>query len=96
MKPHSGWGIGILLLSGWALAACSSQPARPPAGLLGYGTPGVDRYVRDGQAGDLQAQLDLCRRVPQPRADMQTQGLPAACGQLRRTINNQPGNAVQP
>lgn len=96
MKTHSGRGIAILILSGWALAACSSQPARTNAGLLGYGTPGVESYVRDDQARDLQAQLDLCRQVPQHRADTQTQGLPAACGQLQRTVRNQPGNAVQP
>lgn len=85
----------ILGLSAITLAACSGEPSGQHAGVLGYGTPGVETYVSTGQARDLQAQLDACRDVPLEGAAAQTQGLPAACGQLQRTVRNQPGNAVR-
>lgn len=77
------------------LAACSAGPSGPHAGMRGYGTPGVESYVSTDQARDLQAQLHACRDVPLEGAAAQTKGLPAACGQLQRTVRNQPGNAVR-
>ena len=79
-----------------SLAACSGQPTRQDAGHLGYGTPGVSSYVSNGEPTSLQALLDRCRQVPRMDAAVgQTEGLPAACGQLHRTLRNQPGNAAQ-
>lgn len=85
-----------VLVIALALSACSGQQAGKGTGMLGYGTPGVSSYVEDSQATSLQAQLDRCSKVPQAGAASQTQGLPAACGQLQRTLRNQPGNAVEP
>jgi hypothetical protein len=78
------------------LAACGATPLQTHAGMLGFGTPGVSAYAPDGDAPSLQAQLERCERVPQAGSAGQTQGLPAACNQLRRTVRNQPGNSVQP
>ena len=76
------------------LGACAAAPPRTGTAILGYGTPGVSSYVQGDEATSLQAQLDRCRQVSDPAAASQTQGLAAACGQLRRTLRNQPGNAV--
>ncbi len=77
------------------LGACaSSSSPRTDTAVLGYGTPGVSSYVQGDEATSLQAQLDRCRDVSDPAAANQTQGLAAACGQLRRTLRNQPGNVV--
>jgi len=78
------------------LAACTVTPLQTQAGMRGFGTPAVSAYIPDGDAPSLQAQLDRCERVPQAGSASQTQGLPAACDQLRRTVRNQPGNSVQP
>ena len=87
--------VAALIASG-GLAACSGQASGQAAGRLGYGTPGVSEYVQSDEATNLQALLDRCAQVPQAGAASQIDGLPAACGQLRRTSRNQPGNAVQP
>ena len=63
---------------------------------LGYGTPGVSAYVRNDEDNSLQAMLARCNGVAQASAASETRGLPAACGQLQRTLRNQPGNTVQP
>lgn len=63
--------------------------------MLGYGTPGVSTYRQGASAATLQEELDDCSRVPQAGAASQTQGLPAACAQLHRTLHNQPGNTLQ-
>jgi len=92
------WRLKLLTM-GLALAtlsACSTTLPLRTTGMLGYGTPGVSAYVPDDNASSLQAQLDRCDQVPQAGATGQTQGLPAACGQLRRMVRNQPGNSVQP
>jgi len=78
------------------LAACNVTPLQTQAGMRGFGTPGVSAYAPNGDAPSLQAQLERCERVPQAGSAGQTQGLPAACDQLRRTVRNQPGNSVQP
>lgn len=78
------------------LAACNAAPSQKPAGMLGFGTPAVSAYAPDGDAPSLRAQLERCERVPQASSAGETQGLPAACDQLRRTVWNQPGNSVQP
>ena len=85
-----------LLLAVLGLAACTATPLQMQAGMRGFGTPGVSAYAPDGDAPSLQAQLERCERVPQTGSASQTQGLAAACDQLRRTIRNQPGNSVQP
>ncbi len=90
----AGKPFAMLALAG--LAACSGQPATRAADHLGYGTSGVSSYVGDSEAMSLQAQLDRCRQVPLVGADTRTEGLPAACSQLRRTMSNQPGNTVAP
>lgn len=98
MKAFDAGHIFKLLPIGLALAtlgACSAAPS-PSSEILGYGTPGVSAYVHDDKDSSLQAQLDRCGQVPQAATASQTQGLPAACGQLRRTIRNQPGNSAQP
>jgi len=77
------------------LAACAGQPPGPETGIRGVGTPGVAAYVPADRATSLQAMQANCEGVP-PAAPSATQGLPAACDQLRRTLNNQPGNAAQP
>ena len=76
------------------LGACASSSPRTDTAILGYGTPGVSSYVQGDEATSLQAQLDRCREVSDPAAASRTQGLAAACGQLRRTLRNQPGNVV--
>lgn len=86
---------GPLLLVLVSLAACSGPSPGRNAGLLGYGTPGVESYVQPERASSLRAQLDLCSQVAQANAASQTRGLPAACGQLQRTVPNQPGNSVR-
>lgn len=78
-----------------ALAACSGPQRNKDAGLLGYGTPGVSTFGREMPASTLQEELDRCSRVSQTEAVSQTQGLPAACAQLHRTVRNQPGNTLQ-
>lgn len=85
----------VALALALGLAACSGQTGAQPAGPLGYGTPGVAAYLHDNEATSFQAQLERCRGIS-PQAEGQTQGLPAACGQLRRMYPNQPGNSVQP
>lgn len=93
-RQGMAFGPGLVIVFG--LAACSGQQAGKDTGVLGYGTPGVSSYVGDGEATSLQVQLGRCSQVPQAGAATQTQGLPAACGQLQRTLRNQPGNAVEP
>jgi len=98
---QTGAGAATVLAAALGLAACSSQPERRDGQVLGYGTPGVSAYVQGDQAISLQAQLDRCGQVPQAgtatqTTATQTQGLAAACGQLQRTLRNQPGNSVQP
>ncbi len=77
-----------------ALGACSGPPTSKQAGMLGYGTPSVSTYSQETSATTLKEELDGCSRVPQAGAASQTQGLPAACAQLHRTLHNQPGNTV--
>ncbi len=84
-----------LLAAAVSLGACSGQPTKDPR-VLGYGTPGVSSYVQDDQAASLQAQLERCDQVSLADAASETQGLAAACGQLKRMLRNQPGNTVQP
>lgn len=85
-----------VLAAALSLAACATSPEIGSGKVLGYGTPGVSRYVHDDRDDTLQAQLDRCNQVPQAGVTGETQGLPAACGQLRRTLRNQPGNTAQP
>ena len=85
---------GSLLLLGGSLVACAPSSPRKGVGTLGYGTPGVSAYAESGDT--LRAQLDTCRGVSPPASPGQTQGLPAACEQLNRTVRNQPGNSVRP
>ena len=84
-----------LLVALAALGACSGPQTRQEAGLLGYGTPGVSTFGQGTPVSTLQEELDRCSRVPQAGAVAQTQGLPAACSQLQRTVRNQPGNTVR-
>ncbi len=96
---HSPRLLGCLvaaLVASAALSACTGPQTSKEAGLLGYGTPSVSTYEQGAPASTLQEELDQCSGVPQTAATSQTQGLPAACGQLRRTVRNQPGNSVQP
>lgn len=86
----------LALALGAGVAACSGPAPNKEAGPLGYGTPGVSGYVRDGQDSTLQAELERCRGVGLPDAAGQARSLEAACDQLRRTARNQPGNAVRP
>ena len=95
IDPHFKLSAFPALALALGLAACAGPGQDPAPGLLGYGTPGVSAYVRDDEATSLQAQLERCRGVS-PEVEGRTEGLPAACGQLRRTYRNQPGNAVQP
>ncbi len=83
------------LVASAALSACSGPQTSKEAGLLGYGTPGVSLHGQGAPALTLQEELDRCRGVPQASAASQTQGLPAACSQLQRTVRNQPGNTVR-
>ncbi len=93
--PLLGRLVAALVASA-ALGACSgSQTSKKEAGLLGYGTPSVSTYEQGAPASSLQEELDRCRGVTPAAATSQTQGLPAACGQLRSTVRNQPGNSVQ-
>lgn len=78
------------------LSACSAGSPGPHAGMLGYGTPSVAAYVPADEGASVRAELQLCDRVPPPGSAGRTQGLPAACDQLRRTLRNQPGNGVRP
>lgn len=85
----------VLLLAIAALSACSgSQPNNGP-GLLGYGTPGVSSYGQAAAATTLREELDRCASAADPSAASQTQGLAAACSQLKRTARNQPGNTLR-
>lgn len=86
----------VALALGASLAACAPSSPYKVAGRLGYGTPSVSAYVEGERDSTLQAELRRCERVGEPAPAGQTQGLPAACDQLRRTVRNQPGNAVQP
>ncbi len=99
VSMHSPRLLGRLiaaLVASAALSACSGPQTSKEVGLLGYGTPNVSTYEQGTPASTLQEELDRCRGVPPTAATSQTQGLPAACGQLRRTVRNQPGNSVQP
>lgn len=96
MDPRLKLSASPALALALGLAACAGPGQDPAPGMLGYGTPGVSAYVRDDEASSLQAQLERCRGVPLADAAGRTEGLPAACGQLHRTLRNQPGNAVQP
>jgi len=99
VPTHSPRLLGRLiaaLVASAALSACSVPQTSKEAGLLGYGTPSVSTYEQGAPASTLQEELDRCSGVPQTAATSQTQGLPAACSQLRRTVRNQPGNSVQP
>lgn len=99
ISSHSPRLLGRLvaaLVASAALSACSGTQTSKEAGLLGYGTLGVSTYGQAAPASTLQEELDRCSGVPQTVATSQTQGLTAACSQLRRTVRNQPGNSVQP
>ena len=79
----------VLLVLG--LAACASHATTAgPGSIKGYG---VDPVPGDSQA----AMLSTCARpeLPSAAADRGT-SLDAECDQLRRTLHNQPGNAVVP
>ncbi len=96
---HSPRLLGCLvaaLVASAALSACSDPQTSKEAGLLGFGTPGVSIYGQGAPASTLQEELDRCSNIPKGTEMSQTQGLPAACSQLRRTVRNQPGNSVQP
>lgn len=93
VRQIMAFGPALVILLG--LAACSGPQTGKNTGVLGYGTPDISNYVGDDQTKSLQAQLDRCSKVPQAGAASQTQGLAAACGQLQRTMRNQPGNAVE-
>ena len=84
-----------ILLAVAALSACSGSQPNKAAGLLGYGTPGVSSYGQGTPATTLQEELDRCNAVSDLGAASQTQGLLAACSQLKRTARNQPGNTVR-
>lgn len=86
---------GTTMLVALVLMGCAGQQQGQVPGLLGYGTPDVSAYVPVDQATNLQAMRARCEGVP-PAAPAATQGLPAACDQLRRTQGNQPGNAARP
>ena len=90
-----GLTVAVVCAAALGLTACSAPQAASGTGILGYGTPSVSSYMGENQGGSLQAELDQCRQVPQVDAVSQTQGLPAACRQLRHTQRNQPGNIVQ-
>lgn len=98
------WNLGLgplgkltpCLAVNLTLGACSGPPVAKTGQVLGYGTPGVSNYVKDDQDISLQAQLERYDQVQHAGAASQTEGLPAACGQLQRTVRNQPGNTVQP
>lgn len=83
---------GMVLALGLASCAGPGRDAAP--GLLGYGTPGVSAYMPEDRAASLQAMRASCEGVP-PADPSATQGLPAACDQLHRTLRNQPGNAAR-
>lgn len=85
----------IMTLAALVLAGCAGQQQEQAPGLRGYGTPAVSAYVPEDQATTLQAMRARCEGVP-PADSAATQGRPAACDQLRRTQNNQLGNAVRP
>ncbi len=96
---HSPRLLGRLvaaLVASAALSACTGPQTSKEAGLLGYGTPSVSTYEQGAPASTLQEELERCSGVPQTAVTSQTQGLPAACGQLRRTLRNQPGNSLLP
>ncbi len=94
-SPRQLGRLTALLVALPALGACSGPTTSREAGLLGYGTPGVSTYRQGAPASTLQEELDRCNRVPQAGAASQTEGLPAACAQLHRTLHNQPGNTLQ-
>ncbi len=91
---HLKLGASPALMLALGLAACAGPDRNPAPGLLGYGTPAVSAYVPEDQAASLQTMRASCERVP-PADPSETQGLPAACDQLHRTLRNQPGNAVR-
>ena len=96
MRFISRWAGTVVLALSASLAACSPSSPYKDAGRLGYGTPSVSSYVVGERYSTLQAELKRCERVGQPAPAGQTEGLAAACDQLRRTARNQPGNSVQP
>jgi hypothetical protein len=83
------------LLAVLGVASCAGSPLPSKPELLGYGTPAVTSYVPADQAGSVQAMQARCTGVPSAGPSA-TQGLSAACDQLRRTIHNQPGNEARP
>ncbi len=84
-----------LLVALATLGACSGPQTSKPAGLLGYGTPGVSTLGQGTPAATLQEELDRCSSISHAGAASQAPGLPAACSQLQRTVRNQPGNTVR-
>ena len=85
-----------MLAAVFGLAACARPGQDPGPGLRGYGTPDVSAYVPESQATRLHALLHRCARASsQPSPASATQGLSAACDQLRHTLHNQPGNGIQ-
>ena len=86
----------VLLAAALVTSACALPGQDPGPGLRGYGTPSVSTYVSPDQASSVQAQLVRCANVPRQLGQTSgTQGLTAACDQLRHTLHNQPGNAVE-
>ncbi len=79
------------------LAACAGQASSSDSGLRGVGTPDVSSYPGDDQITSVQELLDRCRQAPEQAGPSSApRGLEAACGQLYRTMHNQPGNTEQP
>jgi len=85
--------VAAMLAVSLGLAGCAEQPNGQAPGPLGYGTPDVSTYVPANRADNLRAMRARCEGVP-PAEPTATQGLPAACDQLRRTQRNQPGNSM--
>lgn len=85
--------VAVVLAASLALAGCAGQPHGQAPGPLGYGTPDVSTYVPANRADNLRAMRARCEGVL-PAEPVATQGLPAACDQLRRTQRNQPGNSM--
>lgn len=91
MRPRP---LALLMALLPAAGCAGAPPPAPPAGrMLGYGTPGVSAYAPGDRPMTLGAMLARCEGVGPPAAGA-TEGLAASCAQLRRTLRNQPGNAV--
>lgn len=77
------------------LAACSGPRRETIQGQGGVGTPDVSAYMPAGQATSLHALLNQCRQISgQSSPGSEDRGAAASCAQLRRSLHNQPGNAL--